>query len=170
VKPAGARAMLISARSSFGDAYYRFFNPSDAGATAQTLTLPLTRSVFPFSNLGAPSMTDVTIVIVLAQPLPKATATALGGLSWQFGLSGSLSDVAFTQLPASAAAVTANALLSGKIAETGALGEFQLTFPLKDPHGAAAVPDALKTTVNGQALLDPKLISDIVFVVGYKLG
>ena len=173
VKPGGARSMLISARSAFGDAYYRFFNPSDAGATAQTLTLPLTSSVFPFSNLGTPSLTDVTVVIVPAQPLASGTATALGGLPWTFGPSSSLAPPAVTFTPLTGPPpgnAMANALQSGAIAESGVPGALALTLPLKDKNGDSTLPDSLKTTVNGQALLDPKLVSDIVFIVRYKLS
>ena len=44
-------------RSNFSDAYYALFNPADPAATQQVLTLPLLANVFPFSNLGAPSIT-----------------------------------------------------------------------------------------------------------------
>jgi receptor-binding and translocation channel-forming TcA subunit of Tc toxin len=173
LKPVPAGSMLVSARSAFSDAYYGFFNPGDAGATAQTLTLPLTSSIFPFSNLGAPGITDVTVVIVLAQPLANDTAAALAGLPWTFGPSSSLDPpaVTFTQLtgppPTNA---TANALKSSKMTESGAPGAFALKLALKDKNGKATVPDSLKTTVNGQTLLDPELISDVVLVVGYKLS
>ena len=173
IKPAEPRSILISAGSAFSDAYYRFFNPSDTSAAAQTLILPLTSSVFPFSNLGAPNLIDVTVVIVLAQPLAQDTASALGGLPWQFGPSSSLTpaNVTFTQVPTPSppAVVTANALQSGQIAATVAPGEFKLTLPLKDAAGKSTLPDGLTATVNGQTL-DPKLISDIVLVVRYKLS
>ena len=147
--------VLMSVRSTFGDAYYLFFNPTDSTATAQTLTLPLTSAVFPFSNLGTPNLTDMTIVIVLAQPLAQDTASALGGLPWQFGPNSSLTpaNVTFTQVPTPSppAVVTANALQSRQIAATVAPGEFKLTLPLKDAAGKSTLPDGLTATVNGQA-------------------
>lgn len=48
--PQDQRAILISTRHSFPGYYHKFFNP-DPAATEQILTLPLTKTVFPFSNL-----------------------------------------------------------------------------------------------------------------------
>ena len=42
-----------------------FFNPIDSTATQQTLTLPLASAIFPFSNLGTPSITGMTMIVAL---------------------------------------------------------------------------------------------------------
>ena len=92
LKPDKARTVLVSVRSTFGDAYYRFFHPTDSTATAQTLTLPLTSSIFPFSNLGQPKMTGATIIIALSTPMSTALTTAIGSgleIDGTFGPTGS---------------------------------------------------------------------------------
>jgi hypothetical protein len=81
LKPQNARSILVSTRNTFGDPYYSFFNPTDTAATQQALTLPLTDAMFPFSNLGTPSITDITILVVLAEPISAALASALRGSS-----------------------------------------------------------------------------------------
>jgi hypothetical protein len=53
LKPPTSRSILVSIRNSFGDAYYSFFNPADTTAIQQTLSLPMTNILFPFSNLGS---------------------------------------------------------------------------------------------------------------------
>src|SRR5207248_2844563 len=50
------RAILVSVKSTFADALYSFFNPTDTTATEQVLTLPVSTSLFPFSNLASPKV------------------------------------------------------------------------------------------------------------------
>jgi hypothetical protein len=91
LKPEKTRSILMSVRNTFGDAYYSFFNPTDNTATQQTLTLPLTNAIFPFSNLGTPTVTDLTIFVALSEPLTPALKSALAGIAIDgtFGLTGS---------------------------------------------------------------------------------
>ena len=77
LKPINTRTILLSVRSTFGDAYYVFFNPIDSTATQQTLTLPLSSAIFPFSNLGTPTVTGVTIIVALSTPMSSALQSAL---------------------------------------------------------------------------------------------
>jgi len=81
--PGVLRSILVSARNTFGDAYYRFFNPTSTTATQQTLTLPITKAIFPFSNLGSPTIKDIDVFFVLAQPPATGTtvATTFGATS-----------------------------------------------------------------------------------------
>ena len=151
LKPDKARTVLISVRSTFGDAYYRFFNPADSTATAQTLTLPLTSSVFPFSNLGQPKMTGVTVVIALSTPMSTALTTALGGwleIDGTFGPTGSSTTPTAVKLiagepePRPADGEIA-ALSSGNVAlapRRGAYHPSRLTIPQAVRAAVAAAP------------------------------
>jgi hypothetical protein len=121
--------------NTFGDAYYSFFNPADSTATEQTLTLPLTTAQFPFSNIGPPTVTDVTLIVVLAEPLTSALATALGdglALDGTFGPAGgtpqAVTLVAAPGTTASGAPVAG--LTSGQVTLTPAAPEpLTLTVP-----------------------------------------
>ena len=171
LKPDKARTVLISARSTFGDAYYRFFNPADSTATAQTLTLPLTNLVFPFSNLGQPKMTGATIIIALSRPMSTALTTALGSgleIDGTFGPAGSATPAAvrLTAVTGTAAGggeiaalSSGNVALATPVAPTG----FALTIP------QASVPPALQVQVNGQSRLDGGQIDDIVLLIKYDI-
>jgi hypothetical protein len=179
------RTLLISARSAFGDAYYRFFNPGDASAAAQTLALPLDNATFPFSNRGAPQITGVSVAIVLSRPLTQAVRDALtGGVS----VSGALFANGITQADGTGHTVTLKpktfdqtglpqasdqiaTLFGDTVAPTAATapGPVTLTIGLKNADGSSALPASLQTTVDGQTLLDAKLIADIVLLVDYEL-
>jgi len=172
LKPDKARTVLVSVRSTFGDAYYRFFNPADSTATAQTLTLPLTSPVFPFSNVGQPKMTGATILLALSRPMSTALTTALGSgleIDGTFGPTGSTTTPASVKLTP----VTGTAAGGGEIAalSTGnvpvappvAPAGFSLTIP------QASVPPALQVQVNGQSRLDGGQIDDIVLLINYEL-
>jgi hypothetical protein len=74
LKPTTPRSILVSTRNTFGDAYYSLFNPSDLAATQQTLALPLSNAVFPFSNLGEPLISDIAFYMVLEQPPGAGTS------------------------------------------------------------------------------------------------
>jgi hypothetical protein len=170
LKPDKARTVLISVRSTFGDAYYRFFHPADSTATAQTLTLPLTSSVFPFSNLGQPKMTGATIIIVLSRPMSTALTTAIGSgveIDGTFGPTGSTTMPAAVKLTpvigTAAGGGEIAALSSSNVALAGAPAGFTLTIP------QASMPPALQVQVNGQARLDSDQIDDIELLIDYEI-
>jgi hypothetical protein len=97
LKPQNARSILVSTRNTFGDAYYSFFNPTDTTATQQSLILPLTDAMFPFFNLGTPSITDVTTIMVFAEPMSHALKSALGSglaINAGFGLTSATTPAA----------------------------------------------------------------------------
>jgi peptidoglycan hydrolase-like protein with peptidoglycan-binding domain len=171
LKPDKARTVLISVRSTFGDAYYRFFNPADSTATAQTLTLPLTSSVFPFSNLGQPKMTGATIIIALSKPMSNALTTAMGSgleIDGTFGQTGTTTPAAVKLTPVTGTAAGGGeiaALSSGSVALATPVAPagFTLTVP------QASVPPALQVQVNGQNRLDGGQIDDIVLLINYEI-
>src|SRR5258708_28582836 len=70
LKPTTPRAILVSVRNTFGNAYYTFFNPVDTTATQQTLTLQLTNVIFPFSNFGSggAKIESINFYVVLSIP------------------------------------------------------------------------------------------------------
>lgn len=77
LKPLGPRSIYLSTRSTFSSAYYTFFNPAVSTATAQTLTLPLTNVIFPFSNLGSGvKITNIAFFVALAVPAAGNTIVA----------------------------------------------------------------------------------------------
>jgi hypothetical protein len=172
LKPDETRTVLISVRSTFGDAYYRFFHPADSTATAQTLALPLTESIFPFSNLGRPKITGTTIVIALSRPMSTALTTAMGSgleIDGTFGPTGSTTAPAAVKLtPVTGTAAGGGeiaALSSGNVALPTAVppAGFTLTIP------QASVPAALQIQVNGQSRLDGGQIDDIVLLITYEI-
>lgn len=161
LKPLGTRQIMLSVRNSFANAWYAFFNPADSGATQQSLVLPLAANVFPFSNLGTTSVTDISLYMVLAAA-PAAGTT----IPSTFGPSGGAgSAISLIQLPGNTNASTPIAAL-GADAGLGAPtppGSFTLAVQ------EAAVPGALATTVNGHQRFDPGRFEDIVLVVSYKV-
>jgi hypothetical protein len=81
-----ARSILVSIRGTFGNAWYSFFNPASPAATLQTLTLPMTNVLFPYSNLGSGvKITGVAFYVALTgkalQPLALTNATITPGLT-----------------------------------------------------------------------------------------
>jgi hypothetical protein len=172
IKPINTRSILVSVRNTFADAYYSFFNPADSTAPRQALTIPLTKTLFPFSNLGTPSIANVTVIVALAEPLSSALATALGnelaaaGISGTFGLTGSAAPAAVS-LKAVAGATPGGgkiaALSSGDISINGLPASVSLIIP------QTGLQPVLETTVSGQARLNGGLIDDIVLLVGYKI-
>jgi hypothetical protein len=172
-KPNNMRALLLSVRSTFGDAYYVFFNPIDSTARQETLTLPLSNAIFPFSNLGTPTMTGVSILVALSTPVSAALASALGSgleVDGTFGPTGSSAAppaVKLQPVTGTTSAGTAIAALSSGVvalAAPTAPASFTLTIP------QASLPAALQTLVNGQARLDPSQIDDIILVINYTIG
>jgi hypothetical protein len=161
--------LLVSVRNTFGDAYYNFFNPPDSTVTAQTLTVLLSSAIFPFSNLGTPSITDVTIIVALATPLSSALNSALGALAIDgtFGPTGNAAAEAVSLKAVSTTARDRSPIpaLSGDVSlpTPVAPASFTLTIP------QANVPEALGTLVNGQTRLNPSQIDDIALLIEYAI-
>lgn len=162
LKPLGARQIMLSVRNSFSNAYYTFFNPADTTATQQQLALPLAGNVFPFSNLGSTSITDVSLYLVLTKAPPTGTSIAAS-----FGASGGAANaMSIVQVPGATGSGAAIAALGADAGLTGALppGSFMLTVP------EASVPVALGVTSNGHLRLDATKFEDIVLVISYKIA
>ena len=170
LKPLSDRTILVSVANTFGDAYYSFFHPADAAAADQTLTLPLTAAQFPFSNTGTPAVTDVTVFVVLAEPLTSALVAALsGGLS----IDGTFGPVSSAQQAVTLVAVPGTTASGGPVAGLTS-GPVTLTpgppEPLTLTVPRASLPAVLQTTVNGQASMNGALIADIVLLIDYQIG
>ena len=162
LKPLGARQIMASVRNSFGNSWYAFFNPTDTNATQQTLVLPLAANVFPFSNLGTTSVTDISVYMALAKAPPTGTTIAS-----TFGPTGGAANaVTIFQVPGSTNAGSPIAALGGDagLAAPTQPGSFTLTVP------EASIPSALAVTVNGHQRLDPAKFEDIVLLVSYKVA
>jgi hypothetical protein len=153
-----ARSLLISVKSTFGDALYSFFHPTDTTATEQVLTLPITNAVFPFTNLGAPKIKNVTMFFALASK--PATGTSIAAT---FGpTSGGANALALTTaLPAGWTGTPA--VLSGTAAVSPTLPAQSFALHV----ASSAVPATLGTTVGGVLRLDPAKVEDIVLVIDY---
>lgn len=171
LKPASSRTILISARNTFGDAYYAFFNPPDAASPTQTLQLKLTDALFPFSNLGRPRLKTLNLVMPLAEPLAPALVTAMGGglkLDATFGATGVAPPVALSFVPVAQAAAGGGivaALSTGDVALAAptAPGSFDVTIV------RATLPATLRQSIGGHDRLDPAKVSDILLLVTYDL-
>ena len=170
LKPTSPRTILVSVRNTFGSAYYTFFNPSDASATEQTLTLLMTNAVFPFSNLGnGVQIESITFHVVLSI---AGTGNAIAAT---FGLSGGSSPKPLSLTP-----TTGSTSAGDAIAALSAPVTFSPSIPLspsvtpKQPLTltvpAASIPPALATTINGQTRLDPSKIEDILLVIRYSIS
>jgi len=161
--PTTPRSILVSARNTFNDSYYSFFNPADSAATQQTLTLPLNDNIFPFSNLGTGSVEIQLIAVYFALSVPAAGNT----MAASFGPTGG-SSTPLTLAPSTAkttagdpvAALTATATLSPAVTTPQS---FALSIP------SASIPAALSSTVNGQVRLDPSKIEDVLLVITYSI-
>jgi hypothetical protein len=159
------RSILISARNTFSNAYYAFFNPTDPTATEQTLTLPLTDMVFPFANLGSPKITGVELVFALAPSLAVQMSTiSIAGL-FQPVTANTATPVTLSPAPGTMEdGVTAITALITPLALPGAPAGFTFTVPL------SGVTGPVTTLVAGQARLDPTLFEDIFLIVNYSLA
>jgi hypothetical protein len=95
LKPQTSRSILVSVRNTFGNAYNSFFNPVDTTAPQQTLTLPMTNVIFPFSNLGSGvvKIEGMTYYVVLS------VAAAGNNIAANFSIGGGVSE-ALTLAPA----------------------------------------------------------------------
>lgn len=159
LKPSGPQQFLLSVRSSFSDAYYAFFNPADSAAAQQVLTLPLLANVFPFSNLGVASITDISINMMLTAAPPAGTQIA----NATFGPTGGApSPLSISQVspPVGGGPVAALGVVTG---QSGKPGSFTLSIP------ESSIPPALAVTSNGHARLDASKFNDILLVVNYKI-
>jgi hypothetical protein len=158
--PPPAGSILVSVRSTFGDAYYTFFNPSDTTATQQTLTLPMTNVIFPFSNFGSGIVEIQSIIFYVV------LTVSAGSISASFNPTGDTPTPGSLPLkPVSGQnALTASFPPAPPLTPPLALPQsFTLTVP------AASVPSGLSILVSGQPRLDPTKIEDILLIVNYSI-
>ena len=122
----GPLQILVSVRNTFGDAYYAFFNPTNTaatGPTTATLTLNLTLALFPFSNLGTPTVNDIVLYFELTSKDGAANFAAAGA---NYTINGAAApQPSFT--PVTDASGNPTAYLSG---DTGVNGPVTATAPL----------------------------------------
>ena len=133
-----------------------------SGSTAQTLTLPLTANVFPYTNLGSGSaaISNISFYVVLSvaasgnttpASIAPAPSSAFGSLApWN----------APTTAGNSAEALTASAAYAPSIVSPQTV---VLTIP------SATLPGGISTTLNGQQILDPAKVQDILLVIDYAI-
>jgi hypothetical protein len=164
LKPLNARSILVSAKNTFSNAFYAFFNPNDPSATSQTLAVPLIDTVFPFANLGAPKIASAQMVFALAPSL----ASKMSGMSVDGTCQpAAAASAAISFTPVAAVqedGVTAVTALTADLTLPAAPDAFTVTVPL------SGVTGPLTKTVGGQTLLDPTLFEDIFLVLTYDLG
>jgi hypothetical protein len=159
VPPAGVpRAVMVSVKSTFGDALYSFFNPTDTTATQQVLTLPITNALFPWSNVRAPKINDIQVFFTLSQAPASSTSIAA-----TFGPTGGAASPLKlgTSLPAGWTGTPAVLSADASVGPSLTPQSFTLTVP------TASLPSELTRTVDGQVLLDRAKVQDVVLVVGY---
>lgn len=177
LKPKKARSILVSTRNTFGDAYYAFFNPANLAATQQSLTLPISAQLFPFSNLGVPAITSITLLVVLAEPLAAAVNALLGGgvaLDGTLGIVGGAAPVNVV-LHAAAGVAADGTPIAGLSSGDVALA---LTVPAPAAPPASiswvlpqgSVPAALNAPVGGVSRLNAAQISDILLLISYNVN
>ena len=160
LKPSDPRTILVSVRNTFPDSWYAFFNPA-AQATEQTLNLPLTASVFPYTNLGNGTAEIANLAMYLVLSVPAA------GSAIAAGLTGAAGEISLAPMGGTTTAGDPPDALTAAVAFEPTLTTPQalsLTVPL------ANVPAALGTTVNGQTVLDPAKVADLLLVVTYSIG
>jgi hypothetical protein len=168
LKPTDPRYVLISVRNTFGDDYFTFFNPTDPTSTTQTLTLPLTDALFPFSNLGAPKLQSITVLVMptTAQPIGTTLATTFGPTA-----PGSALPI-ITVADSSGNPVAA--MSSAELAFTPAVAAETLVLSLPSSGVPAPTvppaPPSLGVQVGGITRLDQNQIDDVLLVIKYGLG
>jgi hypothetical protein len=161
--PGVPRAILVSSRNTFGDAYYNFFNPTNAAATQQTLTLPVTKAILPFSNLGTPTIKDVYVFFALTET-PAAGTTMAASFGPTSGTAAPLVLAVGAPSSWSPPPSSTPPMLSADtgLASPGAAPQsFTLTVP------QTGVPSALATS---SGRLDATKIEDILLVITYAVG
>lgn len=160
LKPLGPQQFLLSVRSNFGDAWYAFFNPANTGATQQVLTLPLEANVFPFSNLGAAAITDISINLMLTEVPPEGTQIT----DATFGpVGGAAAPVSIRQVPPLPGG-NAVAALGGVTGQAGQPGAFTLTVP------EAGIPPVVAVSRDGHTRLNASMFNDILLTVSYRVA
>jgi len=160
IKPQGPRSVYMSVRSTFSSAYYAFFNPAAPNATSQTLALPLTDLIFPYSNLGSGvQISNFALNVALAVPAAGNTIPA----TYVIGTSAATA-IALSPAPGQTSAGNPIAALTAAIATTAATpATLTLTVP------GNTLPAQLATTINGQPRLDPDKIQDILLLIEYSV-
>ena len=162
LKPLGARQILVSVRNTFSNEYYAFFNPSAVTSALQTLSLPLTEAVFPYSNLGTVTIADIVVVMMVNKAPAAGTsiASSFGPVT-----------APLNTLPITAAAGTTSAglpikALSADASLASALppGVFSLVVP------ESSVPAALGVSSGGHLRLDSDQFEDILLVIDYGIA
>jgi len=167
--PQTQRAILISTRHSFPGYYHKFFNP-DPAATQQALTLPLTKAVFPFSNLatGTAQIQKVAVYVPLSIPAdalsdpasyPDYTITA------QFSAPDTV--LSLTPMQGKTNANESICALTGSASLTPFLAAPQ-TFTITVQSDS--IKDGIAKTVNGKRILDQSKVEDILLVITYSIG
>jgi hypothetical protein len=150
LKPSAARSILVFVKHTFSAAYNRFFNPTDATSSAQILTLPFPKSMFPFSNAGSPAITGLTIYVVTSSAPASGTAIPV-----TFGpVGGATSAIKLTAVaPQTTASGGAIAALGAEIPWPAATAPqaYGLTIQSSD------IPPALAITVKCSGKIDLKI-------------
>ena len=160
LKPLGPRSIYLSTRSTFSGAYYAFLNPAASNATAQTLTLPLTDAIFPFSNLGGGvKITSVAFFVALNVPAAGNTIAATYSID-----NSAPASVSLAPAPGQTSAGNPIDALTALIS-IAALAPQRVALTIAD----SALPAALTTVINGQTRLDPAVIEDVLLVVEYLI-
>ena len=139
--------------------------------------LPLTPSVFPFSNLGTPKIADIGIYFVLTQQ--AATAIVGDSLAATFAAPGAASAaqiefIAVKDAPEGGGAETAAG--GGAVAALFADSAYPKpstappgAFTLIVPQSSLETAPKLRTEVSGQARLDSSQFDDIVLIISYEI-
>jgi hypothetical protein len=161
--PTTPRSILVSVRNTFGNAYYAFFNPVDP--TQQTLTLPMTNALFPFSNFGKGGViiNSITFFVMLS---PTASSV---------GISASFNPTGATPTPGSLQLSTSKpiAALTAAWAPAPAVPPPPFSVPQSFTMTVSAAnvsSSGLATTVSGQTQLDPSKIEDILLIINYSIN
>jgi hypothetical protein len=152
------RSIMVSTKNTYGDALYSFFHPTNTTATQQVLTLPITNAIFPWSNLRGPQIKDILVFFALSQPPTGGTSVAA-----TFGPTGGTATALTlgTALPAGWTGTPAVLWADSPLSPAVAPQSFTLTVP------TAGLPTGLTTSVNGQVLLDPAKVDDVILVLTY---
>jgi hypothetical protein len=191
LKPPTSHSILVSARHAFSGYYHKFFNP-DPAATQQTLSCPLTRVVFPFTNLGAPAIQGIAFYVALsvaaagntipaqfsAPNIPLSLDPLQGGANDPIRLSqndidahgdpvppGNPVDLSLSPIQWQTNAGSSVNALSSALAFSTPPSAAPQTFAIT--VSSDSVPDGLAKTVNGKTLLDQSKIDDILLLITY---
>lgn len=194
--PPTPRSILASVRHSLPGYYTEFFNPP-AGVTELTLTLPLTKAVFPCSNLanGAAEIQGIAFYLALSVPaadneMPAQFSAPNKPLSLDAPQQQDTDDpLHLSQNPTTPASdpVPLGNPVSLSLApmqwrtnansSVNALShavEFKTSFAAPQTFTLVvqsdSIPPGLAKTENGQTLLDSSKIEDILLVITYTVS